>query len=48
MVEEHPDEKCERIVGEQVVGGGVSGDVKGHGVSLASTAGRAADRKRLD
>src|SRR5690606_22248424 len=36
LVEEHADEKSERVVSEQLVGGGVSGDVKGHRTSLAS------------
>ena len=31
LVEKHADQERQRIVGEQGVGGGVSGDVKGHG-----------------
>lgn len=35
LVEEHPDQERERVVGEERVGGGVSGDVKvGHVFSL--------------
>ncbi len=37
LVQEHPDQKRERVLGQQFVGGGVSGDVKGHATSLALT-----------
>src|SRR5690606_31836019 len=38
LVQQHADQQGQRVVREQVVGGGVSGDVKGHAsmVSLPS------------
>ena len=46
MVQQHPDEQGERVVAEQGVGGGVSGDVQGYGSSVAPRAG-GHERKRL-
>jgi hypothetical protein len=36
LIQQHAHEQGERVVAEEGVGGGVSGDVKGHGSSLAS------------
>ncbi len=38
LVEQHPDQQSQRVVREKVVGGGVSGDVKGHASSVSGQA----------
>lgn len=32
LIEQHPDQQCQRVLDEQGVSGGVSSDVKGHGL----------------
>ena len=35
LVEQHPDQECQRVLGEQSVGGFVTRDVQRHAASLA-------------